>query len=313
MTNLAIFIGILVFGVFAVASSLFFRPNKRVFLDHFGDEVDIDKTVKEISKREGTSLEKLTIQRLLLKFGRANESWILRIGKIVGIDLDRMKKLILEANYNWFAEDVIILQVMTLFIGLSLSVISIVLNVPLLFSIFILFFTFMLWYYPLSKLKSIAKKRKLAFQEGLPDFLGAIEIPLSNGLPILRVIERVSQSTQGIVGEEFRRVILESKVQGERIDKPLEDLYERIPLPDLSDFISSLANARATGIDLGQIVSRMANELRIKQSQANKEKANKIPTKNIIVLVIFFVLPYLIIMMAPVLYSMGQSFSGSGL
>lgn len=313
MTNLAIFIGILVFGVFAVASSLFFRPNKRVFLDHFGDEVDIDKTVKEISKREGTSLEKLTIQRLLLKFGRANESWILGIGKIVGIDLDRMKKLILEANYNWFAEDVIILQVMTLFIGLSLSVISIVLNVPLLFSIFILFFTFMLWYYPLSKLKSIAKKRKLAFQEGLPDFLGAIEIPLSNGLPILRVIERVSQSTQGIVGEEFRRVILESKVQGERIDKPLEDLYERIPLPDLSDFISSLANARATGIDLGQIVSRMANELRIKQSQANKEKANKIPTKNIIVLVIFFVLPYLIIMMAPVLYSMGQSFSGSGL
>ena len=313
MTNLAILIGILVFGVFAVASSLFFRPNKRVFLDHFGDEVDIDKTVKEISKREGTSLEKLTIQRLLLKFGRANESWILGIGKIVGIDLDRMKKLILEANYNWFAEDVIILQVMTLFIGLSLSVISIVLNVPLLFSIFILFFTFMLWYYPLSKLKSIAKKRKLAFQEGLPDFLGAIEIPLSNGLPILRVIERVSQSTQGIVGEEFRRVILESKVQGERIDKPLEDLYERIPLPDLSDFISSLANARATGIDLGQIVSRMANELRIKQSQANKEKANKIPTKNIIVLVIFFVLPYLIIMMAPVLYSMGQSFSGSGL
>lgn len=313
MTNLAIFIGILVFGVFAVASSLFFRPNKRVFLDHFGDEVDIDKTVKEISKREGTSLEKLTIQRLLLKFGRANESWILGIGKIVGIDLDRMKKLILEANYNWFAEDVIILQVMTLFIGLSLSVISIVLNVPIVLSIFILFFTFMLWYYPLSKLKSIAKKRKLAFQEGLPDFLGAIEIPLSNGLPILRVIERVSQSTQGIVGEEFRRVILESKVQGERIDKPLEDLYERIPLPDLSDFISSLANARATGIDLGQIVSRMANELRIKQSQANKEKANKIPTKNIIVLVIFFVLPYLIIMMAPVLYSMGQSFSGSGL
>ena len=313
MTNLAIFIGILVFGVFAVASSLFFRPNKRVFLDHFGDEVDIDKTVKEISKREGTSLEKLTIQRLLLKFGRANESWILGIGKIVGIDLDRMKKLILEANYNWFAEDVIILQVMTLFIGLSLSVISIVLNIPIVLSIFILFFTFMLWYYPLSKLKSIAKKRKLAFQEGLPDFLGAIEIPLSNGLPILRVIERVSQSTQGIVGEEFRRVILESKVQGERIDKPLEDLYERIPLPDLSDFISSLANARATGIDLGQIVSRMANELRIKQSQANKEKANKIPTKNIIVLVIFFVLPYLIIMMAPVLYSMGQSFSGSGL
>ncbi len=305
--TLSIMVGIFVFGIFATLSGLMTK-SKRNFLDHYGEEVDVDT----LSRIERNEKKPESLQESIMVWIRRHSDIIFKIGKLFGVNLAKIERKIIQSDMPWNAEDIGLLQTLALVVGGSLALVVFASQISWILSLMVLFFTFIAWYYPMNKMDSTIKKRLFAFEKDFPDFLDGLEIPLSNGLPILRVMEKVASGFPGIVGEEFRRVVKESKLQGERMQKPLEDITERFPMPMLTDFISAFFNAQKTGTDLGGIIGRMSKEIRIKATQLAQKKNNEATTKLVMVTGLFFVIPYLIMVLAPVLYTMFSSL-GSGL
>ncbi|MGD9959683.1 type II secretion system F family protein [Nocardioides sp.] len=135
--------------------------------------------------------------------------------------------------------------------------------------------------------------RTARMQSELPDAIDLLTISVESGLGFDAALMQVSRNTDGPLAGEFSRVIREMQLGMGRSDA-LRALGERNSMPDLKSFVSSMVQADAFGIPVGQVLRVQSNEIRIKRRQWAEEQAQKVPVK-ITVPLIFCILPCLFI------------------
>lgn len=141
------------------------------------------------------------------------------------------------------------------------------------------------YYVPEWLLRSRAGRRQAAIQRALPDALDLLSITVEAGLGFDSAMQRVAKQSSGPLGEELFRVLQEMQIGKPRAEA-LRSLAERTSVPELQSFVLAMVQADAFGIAIGQVLHVQAKEMRVKRRQRAEERAQKIPVKILVPLLL---------------------------
>lgn len=156
-----------------------------------------------------------------------------------------------------------------------------------------------------------AAKRADQIKRGLADAVDLLTISVEAGLGFDAAVQQVARNTDGPIAEEFSRVLREMQL-GMGRSESLRAMSARSNVEDLHTFVGSMVQADAFGIPVGQVLRVQSSEIRVKRRQYAEEKAQQVPVK-IMVPLILCILPCLfIVVMGPAVLSALDAFSGTG-
>jgi len=154
-----------------------------------------------------------------------------------------------------------------------------------------------------------AYDRSALLQRALPDAIDLLTISVESGLGFDAAVAQVARNTHGPLAEEFARMLQEMQIGRGRTDA-LRSMADRTNLPDLRAFVSSMVQADAFGIPIGQVLRVQSSEIRVKRRQWAEEMAQKVPVK-ILIPLIFCIMPCLFIaVLGPAGITIMDNFSG---
>ena len=143
--------------------------------------------------------------------------------------------------------------------------------------------------------------RQQAVRESLPDALDMMLVCVEAGLGLDAALSRVAQEIERahpllafhlqLVGFELRA--------GRSRDQSLRSMAERIGLDEMNSLVTVVVQSEALGTSLGQALRVYADDMRKKRMMKAEEKANMLPVKLSIPLVIFVLPALMVVMMSP--------------
>ncbi|MFW6775688.1 type II secretion system F family protein [Nocardioides sp. CPCC 205120] len=162
------------------------------------------------------------------------------------------------------------------------------------------FFAVDLWLY------QRAYDRRERMQRDLADAIDLLTISVEAGLGFDAALQQVARNTEGPVAEEFARMLREMQL-GKSRRESLEALGSRSPIDDLKAFVGALVQADAFGAPVGQVLRTQANEVRVKRRQHAEKKAQQVPVKIMVPLVLFILPCLFIVVLGPAALSILSS------
>lgn len=145
---------------------------------------------------------------------------------------------------------------------------------------------------------NVGLKRQQEIQKGLPDSMDLLTISVEAGLGFDAALSQVAKNTDGPLAGEFFRVLQEMQIGKSRADS-FKSLADRTTVGELRAFVSSLVQADQFGIPIANVLREQSKELRVKRRQRAEEKAQKVPVKIMVPLVIFIFPVIFIIILGP--------------
>ena len=90
----------------------------------------------------------------------------------------------------------------------------------------------------------------------------------------------------------------------------LKDMSERVGIPDISSFVTTLVQSATFGTSIAEALRVYSAEMRDKRVMRAEEKANTLPTKLTLGTMLFTLPPLLIILIGPSVHGIAKSLSG---
>ena len=144
-------------------------------------------------------------------------------------------------------------------------------------------------------------KRHLAIRKQLPYFLDLFVLSVEAGMDFISALNCILEKVgRGALHEEFSLMLHEIRM-GKMRREAMEDMRNRVNLPELSSLTTSLIQADMFGISLGKILRVQSEELRRRQSETAEKLAMKAPVKLLLPLVGFIFPAVFIVLLGPIL------------
>ena len=118
----------------------------------------------------------------------------------------------------------------------------------------------------------LANRRKKAFTEHFPDAIDVIVRGIKSGLPVHDCLRIISHESPAPLGPEFHRLV-EALAMGVTMDQALEQMFQRMPTPELRFFTIVLAIQSKTGGNLAEALANLSQVLRGRKLMREKIKA----------------------------------------
>jgi len=145
------------------------------------------------------------------------------------------------------------------------------------------------------------QQRQTEIIEGFPDALDLMLVCVEAGQSLDQSIIRVGKESRAgypALAEEFDMVAQEVKAGKERISV-LKDMAERVGVPDVASFVTSLIQSSTFGTSIADALRVYSADMRDKRIMRAEEKANMLPTKLTLGTMLFTVPPLLVILIGP--------------
>ena len=156
--------------------------------------------------------------------------------------------------------------------------------------------------------------RQQQITEGFPDALDMMLVCVEAGQSLDQSIIRVGNEARNgypALAEEFETVAQEVKAGKERVTV-LRDMSERVGLPDITSFVTTLIQSSSFGTSIADALRVYSSEMRDKRIMRAEEKANTIPTKLTLGTMLFTLPPLLVILIGPSLAKFAGQMGGGG-
>lgn len=157
-------------------------------------------------------------------------------------------------------------------------------------------------------------ERQQQITEGFPDALDMMLVCVEAGQSLDQSIIRVGNEARNgypALAEEFETVSQEVKAGKERV-VVLRDLSERVGLPDITSFVTTLIQSASFGTSIADALRVYSAEMRDKRIMRAEEKANTIPTKLTLGTMLFTLPPLLVILIGPSIAKFASQMGGGG-
>lgn len=138
-----------------------------------------------------------------------------------------------------------------------------------------------------------AYDRAEQLQRALPDAIDLLTISVEAGLGFDAALLQVARHTDGPLADELARALREMQL-GQSRAQALRGVAERTDVPDLRTFVSAMVQADQLGIPVGQVLRVQSQEIRVKRRQRAETKAQQVPVK-ITVPLVLCILPTLFV------------------
>jgi tight adherence protein C len=156
-------------------------------------------------------------------------------------------------------------------------------------------------------LYNAGEKRSKLMRNSLPDAIDLLTVSVEAGLGFDSAVSRVALNTTGPLSQEFARLLQEMQLGVGRTDA-MRAMSERSSIPDLKSFCMAMVQADSLGIPIGKVLRIQSSEMRVKRRQRAEEKAQQVPVKIMIPLMIFILPCLFLIVMGPAALSMMDMF-----
>lgn len=229
-----------------------------------------------------------------------------KISKLFGMNLDEISFKIREAHMEGkiSAEEILSMKL----IGYGGSIAMFLAATSMRFN-FILIFIGIIFYflgviYPQSVIESKLRYKKYRIIRDLPDFLELLKSVTEAGLGIQEALTKVSDKKPGLLAEEFKKVMAETKTNGGQWALAMENMSLRNNIDELSDVVSDILISYEKGTPITRTLEKEAGMMRQIKNSKVQEKAKSLSIKIIIPVAIFSFLPLLALLISPVLIQM---------
>ena len=157
-------------------------------------------------------------------------------------------------------------------------------------------------------LYNAGQKRETLMRNALPDAIDLLTVSVEAGLGFDAAVERVARNTTGPLSEEFARLLQEMQIGVGRVDA-MRAMAERSSLEDLKSFCLAMVQADSLGIPIGRVLRIQSSEMRTKRRQRAEEKAQQVPVRMMIPLVLFILPCLFIVILGPAGIQIADTFS----
>lgn len=162
-------------------------------------------------------------------------------------------------------------------------------------SAFLAFAGFML---PYMWLRRRVRLRKLAVWRSLADVFDMVTVCVEAGLGLDAAMRQVSAKLKGPFADEIS-LMLRQVGMGRPRREALEDLANRIDVPEVTTFVHSIIQAEQLGTSLGRVLRAQSLGLRVHRRQKAEEMARRAPVKMVFPLVLFIMPTFFIVTIGP--------------
>jgi len=154
--------------------------------------------------------------------------------------------------------------------------------------------------------------RQAEIISGFPDALDMMLVCVEAGQSLDQSIIRIGKESRAgypALAEEFDIVAQEVKAGKERVTV-LKDMAERVGIPDVSSFVTTLVQSATFGTSMAEALRVYSAEMRDKRVMRAEEKANTLPTKLTLGTMLFCLPPLLVILIGPSLHGIATQLGG---
>jgi len=156
-------------------------------------------------------------------------------------------------------------------------------------------------------LYNAGQKREKLMRNALPDALDLLTVSVEAGLGFDAAVDRVARNTDGPLAAEFARLLQEMNIGVGRTDA-MRAMAERTSLDDLKSFCLAMVQADSLGIPIGRVLRIQSGEMRTKRRQRAEEKAQQVPVRMMIPLVLFILPCLFLVIMGPAAIQIADTF-----
>jgi tight adherence protein C len=156
-------------------------------------------------------------------------------------------------------------------------------------------------------LYNAGQKREKLMRNALPDAMDLLTISVEAGLGFDAAVSRVAKNGEGPLNQEFARLLQEMQLGVGRVDA-MRSMAERTSLPDLKSFCGAMIQADSLGIPIARVLRIQSQEMRVKRRQRAEEKAQQVPVRIMIPLVLFILPCLFIVILGPAGIQMANTF-----
>ena len=171
------------------------------------------------------------------------------------------------------------------------------------------------YYLPQYWVQRRLQTRQSEIISGFPDALDMMLVCIEAGQSLDQSINRVARESRAgypALADEFDMVAHEVKAGKERV-KVLRDMSERVGVPDVSSFVTTLVQSATFGTSIAEALRVYSNEMRDKRVMRAEEKANTLPTKLTLGTMLFTLPALLIILIGPSVHGISTTLTmGAG-
>ncbi|WP_210438143.1 type II secretion system F family protein [Nocardioides xinjiangensis] len=157
-------------------------------------------------------------------------------------------------------------------------------------------------------LYNAGQKREKLMRNALPDAMDLLTISVEAGLGFDAAVSRVAKNGDGPLHQEFARLLQEMQLGVGRVDA-MRAMAERTSLPDLKSFCGAMVQADSLGIPIARVLRIQSHEMRTKRRQRAEEKAQQVPVRIMIPLVMFILPCLFIVILGPAGINIAETFS----
>jgi tight adherence protein C len=162
------------------------------------------------------------------------------------------------------------------------------------------------WRLPFGRGLRADHRRRAAVDAEIPQLLDLLAAGSSAGLAAPLALRRAADGLAGPLADEIRATVRAVDL-GARWRDELDELAERLDLPDMRRTVAALTRTESLGASLAQGTSELAASVRRSRRAATAERARTAPVKMLFPLV-FLVLPaFLLLTVVPVLLTTVRS------
>ncbi len=162
------------------------------------------------------------------------------------------------------------------------------------FWLMFLLIVFILGYWPIFVLKLLAKKRRRDFQYSFNYFIDTVYLLVNAGMNFEKALFLSAKKFPGVLQEEF--LITEQEfIYGSPLDLALDNLGQRMDLPEVKKFITAIKQSAKLGIPLERVLALQAEIIMTNRLQRAEELSRTAAIKISFPLV-FFIFPALLIL-----------------
>jgi tight adherence protein C len=153
-------------------------------------------------------------------------------------------------------------------------------------------------------------KRKNEAEAGFPEALDLLLVCIEAGQSFDQAARRLARELSGhntVLSEELT-IVNEQLWAGKDRNVVFREFAQRLDVNDITAFITVLRQADQFGVSIGEAVRVYASDMRFKRVMRAEEKANTMPLKIALGSILFTVPPTIMIMIAPSILNIAQSF-----
>ena len=171
------------------------------------------------------------------------------------------------------------------------------------------------FYGPPFWLRRRIKVRQRAIRHGFPHALDMMQVAIEAGLGFDSALARVSgelKHAHPALAEEFAIVGLELRA-GKAREQVLADLADRIQVDAVSIFTKAIIQSIALGTSVTATLQVYARDMRQQRMLMAEERANQLPVKMSVIMVVFLLPTIFLLALSPVIIRLARLFSGDAL